>query len=52
MKPRIVKKDGMWRCAGGVIVGYFPWECIFHGEGYGHSVRSAYTDWANKLVMA
>jgi hypothetical protein len=52
MKPHIVKKDGIWRCAGMFKVGWFPSERILHGEGFGHSVRSAYLDWANKLVMA
>jgi hypothetical protein len=52
MKPRIVKKDGMWHCSGMIFRGCFPFEYVYHGEGSGHSVRSAYMDWANKLVMA
>ena len=52
MKPRIVKKDGIWHCAGMVLIGWFPCERILRGSGSGVSVRSAYLDWANKLVMA
>ena len=51
MKPHMKKVDGMWQCAGGVFIGWFP--CfIFHAAGSGHSARSAYMDWANKLRLA
>jgi hypothetical protein len=52
MKPRIVIKDGIWHCSGAILLGCFPWERLCHGDGYGLSVRAAYMDWANSLVIA